>query len=174
MSSEAYLTLPCSEPSPPCTWHPQSSLSASKAPHSVRSRWLLAIFFLVICCNYEYIHSGDMPLICACEWANGFKVCLFLCVCMCCQHASLKWILICRQGACPAWCIRGCCCCRGSAGGYHWCGRAGWSAILSGNPSMKGILQSWSLCKLSESSGKWAPSSSLHASMKPTDSIVGC
>lgn len=87
---------------PPWTQRSQSSLCALKALCSFKNRCLFTVFFLVMCCNYIYIHSGGTPLICACVWANGFKACLL--VCKCCQHVLLKWIAVCSQSACPSWC----------------------------------------------------------------------
>lgn len=82
---ELKLPWPCRAP---CHTHPapdihQACCLYQKLIILLRVDVCLLVFFLGICCNYVYIHSGDMPLICARVWANGFKVCLFLCVCVC-------------------------------------------------------------------------------------------
>lgn len=156
----------------PCHTHPapdihQACCLYQKLIILLRVDVCLLVFFLGICCNYVYIHSGDMPLICARVWANGFKVCLFLCVCVCCQHTSLKWILICRRGA---WCDRGAAAGAqpGGTGLVREGRKEGWSAIRSVHPLMRGVLQSWSLCRENESSEKWSLFSASCTSMRPT------
>lgn len=64
---------------PPWTQPSQSSQCAPKAFYSFKNRCLFTVFFLVMHCNYTYIHSGDTPLICASTWANGFRACLLVC-----------------------------------------------------------------------------------------------
>lgn len=76
---------------PSWTQHSQSSQCTPKAFYSFKNRCLFTVSFLLMHCNYTYIHSGDTPLICVSTWANGFKTCLLVCVANTCYWSGSQF-----------------------------------------------------------------------------------
>lgn len=130
---------------PPWTQRSQSSLCALKALCSFKNRCLFTVFFLVMCCNYIYIHSGVRHLsVLACELMALKRVCWCASAANTCYLSGSQFAA--RVPAPP------------DAQHWSWAGREEWSwCEAHGEGHLVGLLP----VQLNEGSDKWlSPSAS--------------